>query len=821
MLKASGINRNKIDREVLKPLLPWREKDGMRGSSAACEPSPSPQPSPVKGEGASGARWPLAAIGLALLLLVLSAPVWAQSLDELVRLAREDALPEVRQAAAGALGPLWADSDRSDEALRALALEGASKELRGAAAGALGLRWTRGVTDPERLKELSVEAEFPEVRWAASRRLAELFAKSSPSLADLEQLALEGTSPELRAAAIEALASAWELAAVPSGALAQISADGSTEAQRRAASTALLARLSGSPLHALDTAALAALSRGERVGLAVAAAGSNGALREAAGPDLQAQLADAGWSLDRLRALAGDPAAAPQARAAAGAVLGERLLDAGLPLAELEQIAMGSAPELRAAAGDALVQALVGALGRRELTQAELLESVSSAATPELARARAEAAFVLLRTQLISAQGQAALERIADGGAAVVGGSLVNGAEPAIRAVAADFLVGIYTFFGFIDRFSDPIGDLTIIAADWARAPEWRGAAGRALALAFRAEGRRALETLARLDALLAQMNARATAGERDAAHESLAAFRSLLDAERDSLAATAEVAGDFTVRSKLNDELNRALTASADALSRQRLLTVRAETGNVQRILSAVERAVSAAPEVDRAFLEATAVEGTTPELRAAAADALGARLLRDARDSDALARLAAQGATPELRSAVVPALARLWGEAVNAETLYRTALEAEADALRAAAARAFVERAGFAAHAFETVLAFVEGAPVTLGTLALDGACAELRRAAAQAWIDGLADGLATDALVALAASDPTPELRAAAAGAAQARLIEAGASEAELFELILTHTLAFGPREGASPELSAALAGALAHRFSISRA
>lgn len=754
-----------------------------------------------------------------MILCVFGATTFAKSFDELLRLAVEDTLPEVREAAALALIQIWVDSKQTDEDLRQLALASASSETRHAAARALGLRLVRAAKDQNEVLMLMDLGEFSEVQTVAAERLSQLLLEETMiTLDELIRTVSIPNNSRLRGAAVPALSAAWRNAPISIEALLANTLAGETVEFRAAAARALILKLQNSFVYVLGETALFDLSSDSLATLDGAVAGANSKLRNAAAALLQERLKESDPGLDDLRLLAGDVEVFPALRAAAAAALAEKLLGANLTLAELEAIATGPTPELRSSAAAALLQAIVAALGRLELTLAALTQSVATAASVELAKIRADAVFVLLRASLVALETQSDLEAIANGQTIVIRGITLDGSLAAYRLVASEFLTGIYTFFGFIDRFENPLEQLTAIAEDESLTPAFRAAAGRALTLVFRAEPNRNLQTLSELAQLLDEVNRLATQNDIEGALQTLVRFRTQLDAERDSIILTAEVAGDFTVRRQLNDEVNRAIAGAEQSLKSARLITFRSELSAIRRVFQAIERSVAAAPNVGEAALKQIAATGATQELRQAAGQALSVRLLRDESNFDVLLTLAGDGASAAARQAAIPALAQMWAENAGLDQLYQQALTGASAAIRLAAARALVESSVLTGFSTEQLLEFVGGQAVAVAPLLIAATNVELQLAAATAlaklWADS--DSPSLDELIELATGETTTALQIAAANALSQRLITAQLGEGELFNLISDHTLVFASSLKSSQALSDALARALADHF-----
>ncbi len=793
---------------------------------------------------------PIAAL---VILAVIAISPWsfAKSLDYLLQLAGKDALPEVREAAALALTPALVISNMGNEELRRLALQGASAELRSAAARALGTRLAQAAVDLDQLETLAASGEFPEVRAAASELLRQRLQQSGLSVEALARMAITGSSSELRMAAIPALTTALANSAYSNEELLAAASSGATVEYRLAAAQGLVLRLQNSRLFTLEQQALLEIVSGNIVRLSERVQGVNVQIRTAAAALFEEQLQQADWSLDQLQQLTEDAQVTPELRAAAGAVLSDELLNANLPLDDLQKLATGETPELRRAAIPALVQALVAAVGRRTISINTLVDSVAHAASEELAEAEAEAVFVLLRRTLVAPQAQSQVEAIANGQAVLINGLMIDGSLKAFRVAAGNFLVGIYTFFGFLDRLTDPLGELTAIAENTAFTEEFRAAAAQALVPVYLAQRGRATQDLATLNALLDQIWQAARQGQTGQALETLARFKALLSAERDLLIVTAEVGGEFTARQLLNDEVNRDIAQLERALQDGSIFTVNTSISDIRRAFDTIERGISRAPDVTTETLEQIASQGATPELRQAASQAWADRLWRDPPDVSILMQLASEGASAELRQAAVPALtASLISSGANFERLYSMALDGVTAEVRLASAQAIMQSSAMGNLPLETLQALANGQSIEIGSLVVDGsrielrqaftpalqeafiahnesderletwathgATPELRQAAAEVLAERFAqpEGPSIDHLMELAISGTSEELRAGVARALTSRLIASDLTESDLFALIAVHTLLLSPNT--STALSHALALALADRF-----
>jgi len=790
-----------------------------------------------------------------LLFIALGATAGAAPLSRLLQLAGQDALPEVRQAAALAITPaLAASATWSDADLEQLARQGASAELRSAAARALGQRLTEQADSLAELERLAGSGRFPEVRATAAQALEESLMQSDISLDKLIRLAQQGGSPELRRAAVPALARGLaDSAAHTTAELLQEASSSDSAAYRLAAAQALVARLSDSALHTLSQAELLAISGGQTVSLPQQVKGTNHQLRAAAAWRFQAELSQAGWSLEALEALAADVSAAPELRQAAGAVLSQRLLEANLPLAELERLALDATPQLRAATQKALVQALVGAVGRRALSLQMLAASVAKAPSEELAEAEAQALFVLLHAALVTPEAQVGIESIANGESVEIEGLQLDGSLLALRQAAGEFLTGIYSFFGFGGRLSNPLAQLSAIAGNPRLSKEFRAAAGRALAQVYSAERGRALQDLSQLRAWLEQLGQGLAQGQPDQALNILGGFKNLLSAERSLLQVSAEVGGQLSAGQLLAESIPKGVARLEQAIKQGSLLVARSSIAQIERDFQALQGGIEQAPDLSLAKLEEIAAQGATAELRSAAGEALSGRLLRDPPGLSSLEQLALSGASSELRQAAVPALSLALSTAqTDIDRLYRQALQGSTAELRSAAAQALLRSAALSGLSLTQLQALSDGAQVQIGQLAIDGSNIWLRQAFAgalgQLWLSGAApdeklqqwaaqgdtpqlrqaaaqalalrfarpEGPSRDSLLALAVSGASHELRRAAAQALSRRLIASKLDESDLFMLVSEHTRLFGQIPQSSPELSWALAQALADRL-----
>lgn len=793
---------------------------------------------------------PIAAL---VILAVIAISPWsfAKSLDYLLQLAGNDALPEVREAASLALTPALVASNMGNEELRQLALQGASSELRSAAARALGTRLAQAAVDLDQLEALAASGEFFEVRAAASELLGQRLQQSGLSVEALARMAITGSSSELRMAAIPALTPALANSAYLNEELLAAASSGATVEYRLAAAQALVLRLQSSVMFSLDPEALLEMVSGSIVSLPQRMQGGNPQMRVAAAALFEEQLRQADWNLEQLQQLTEDAQVTPELRAAVGAVLSDELLNANLPLEDLQKLATGETPELRRAAIPALIQALVAAVGQRAMSLNTLVDSVARTSSEELAEAEAEAVFVLLRSTLVAPQAQSQVEAIANGQAVRINGLMIDGSLKAFRVAAGNFLAGIYTFFGFLDRLSDPLGELTAIAQNTAFTEEFRAAAARALVPVYLAQRGRATHDLATLNALLDQILQAARQGQIGQALETLARFKALLNAERDLLIVTAEVGGEFTARQLLNDEVNRDVAQLERALQDGSILTLISSINDIHRAFDTIARGITRAPDVATETLEQIASQGATPELRQAASQALADRLWRDPPDVSILMQFASEGASAELRQAAVPALtASLISSGAHLERLYSMALDGVTAEVRLAAAQAIMQSSAMGNLPLETLQALANGQNVEMGSLNVDGSLTELRQAFAhvlqtefiahnesdetletwtthgatpelrQAAAEVLAErfaqpgGPSIDRLIELSISGTSEELRAGVAKALSRRLIESDLTESDLFQLIAVHTLLLSPNT--STALSHALALVLADRF-----
>jgi hypothetical protein len=778
------------------------------------------------------------------LVLLTSVTGIARSIDELVRLASFEAFPEIRQAAAIALVPDWVVSQESDENLRELAETGLSAELRSAAAQALGIRLAEAALDEESLITLILSADFVEILEAAAAGLEARLLVGDFSIDELTQFAVDSRSELIRKAAVTALASGYSNSQLSDRALNDIVSGGATAEVRLAAAQALASRIT------LNTESLLELVDGGIISLEQTLAGSNPELRMAAQPLYAQSLANADLEVELLIEMAGDTTATSELRSAAGEVLAEKLLQLNLPLDQLEVLSTGATSELRNAAHTALVIATVGGVGSRLFSLSELAGLVAEAESVELAEARAEAVLVLLRGGLSSLDGQDDLELIANGGTAVVNGVIVNGGERAFRIAASDFLVGIYTFFGFIDRFADPLTDLTAIAENPELTVEWRSAAGVALSQVYRADSVGATFTLNQLENFLDELLLALGNGNLEIAGLALDFFTAQLEIGRDSIVQTAEVAGDFTVRQRL-DDIDRSVASISQDLEDNRPFAISSTVTSIQNDITAILRSVEDAPNVMTTELWMISVEGATSEIRSAAGNALSFRFERDLPDLESLLEIARVGVSPELREAVIPALTNvLVASEFSQEELIALSEDDFSQEVRLAAARALFSpiesedyspdewavfinsgelaigslnlngsnpelRAGFG-DSLTTQLLELPSTTDSLVELSTEGTTAEIRIAAASALSTLYAqlDGPMIDELIELAGFDDSPDIQRAAGIALESRLIEEEQSEGAIVALIAQNSIEIRP--GAASALGDGLAEALAHRF-----
>lgn len=756
---------------------------------------------------------------IAVAALVLSPTSFAKSVDELLRLAREDSLPEIRKAASLALTELWISDDQTNEQLEQIASEDVSLEVRSAAARTLGVRLAEAAPDQDVLLNLILTESFPEVQEEAANILSQrLLVDENQSLGSLTELASTSDNPRLQNAITPALARLLTDSPLSLEILASQINNGESLALQSASAQALIERLENSPIYTLEDDALFALVEGLDAQASGTIAGENAALQNAFGQLLQGIYEQSDLNLDQLIQLAGNPSEAEDVRKASAAVLSEKLLNANLPLDELEALARGRTPEIRNAVEAALTQAIVAALGRLELRLNELAASVADAGTPELAKARAEGVFVLLRTTLIRLEVQADLEALANGDTIEVNGITLDGSLEAYRLAASEFLTGIYSFFGLIDRFENPLNDLTVIAEDTSLAPEFRLAAANTLLVIYQAEQDRSLQTIENLFELLDQFDGNLSAGEIESATDSLTSFKALLDEERDTLILTSEAGGDFTTRQTLNNDVNRSITTIERALQNAQLLTIRSELALVRRNLRSVEQSINEAPSITDEQLIEMIEEGATLEIQQAASQALSQRWTRHplaletlidfATDSVELIRQAAVAALTDVLQTEMPSL----------DQLYQQALDGESFELRLAHAQALLPQlSDFDLEQAETL---ARGGSVDLTPFVIEGNSVQIQEAAAQSLIRVFSDesAFSIDDLLNLSVDGDNVLLQHSAASVLSQRWIDSDLSEGDLFVIASDRTLLFGPRPGSSEALSHALARALAHRLLI---
>jgi hypothetical protein len=750
-------------------------------------------------------------------VLLFTASAFGQSFDELMRLASEDSFPEVREAAALALTEIWTSSDDTDETLRQIAANDASPEIRQAAARALGNRLSASANQSE-LINLIRNGVFVEVQQAAADALSQLLlADVSLTLDALLDLAINAPTELEQQSVIPVLTNALTDSSQPTPSLLSLAQTGNTDALRTATAQALLNRVTNGNLYAITEDQLFEIAAHLSTSIPGSISDTNLELQQATADVFQSTLNTA--SLETLIDLAGNVTLSQALRQVAANVLSDVLLNANLPLEDLETFAQATSPELRKASVNALIQAYVIALGRLEISLAELAESVAQANRLELATARAEAAFVLLRTTFVRLEFQAELEQLANGGTIMVNGLELNGGLKAWRIAASNFLTGIYSFFGLIDRFENPLDALTAIASDTSLTPEFQQAAGNTLFVIYQAERQRSLNTLETLRLLLDDLDGLITVDTTPQALETLAQFRLLLESERDVMAFTAEAAGDFTTRSELNAEANRTITTIQQSLEDGRLFTVRSDLTTLRRLLQSVERSIAEAPEVSTEFLIETAGQAATVALQNAAGQALAPRLQRDVDDLAALLDIAEHGESEALQLAAVPALTAIWMSMSNAdEVLYSLTLHGTTSASRLAASQVFAQSNLILSLSNNDLMSLATGDAIELSALTVNANDVQIQAAAGNALVSVFADAgrFNQEDLIALSLDQATHTLTHSAADALAQRFIESTISENELFELIALHTQAFGQTAASSDALSYALAVALAHRF-----
>lgn len=754
---------------------------------------------------------------LACCVLVLSLNGFSQSIDELLRLAREDSLPEVRQAASLALTELWVDSDQTNEQLEQMALEDFSSEVRSAAARALGVRLAEAAEDLDGLLNLILTEGFLEVQNQTAITLSQhLLEDETQTLDSLLELASSSDDDRVQNAIVPALVSQLLNGPFSLEALSEQISSGETVALRSASAQALVSRLRDTSLYDLSDESLFELVDGVDVLINGAVFGENDALRNAFGQLYQAQLEQSSLRLNGIIRLADDPDEAVDVRRAAGAVLSQRFLNAGLSLEQLEDLARGSTSELRGAVNDALIQAIVGALGRLEIQLNALAASVADSETAELARARAEGVFVLLRTTLIRLEAQADLETLANGGTITVNGLTLDGSIEAYRLAASDFLTGIYSFFGLIDRFENPLADLTGIAEDASLTSEFRTAAANTLVVIYQAEQVRSQQTVQTLFELLDAFDQNLSAGELDLAVESLDQFTSLLDEERDTIILTSEAGGDFTTRQILNSDVNRSITTIEQAIQNASLLTIRSELALMRRSLRAVESNIEQAPNISDDQLLQIIRNGATPEIQQAASQALSQRWGRHPLALDSLISFATDQNDLIRQATVVSLTAVLVSENTPLDQLYEQALGGETVELRLANALALLSQ--FEDFELNQTQALARGGSVELDPFLLGASTTQVQQAAGQSLMSVFVDetNFSIDDLIGVSADSKNLLLQQSAASVLAQRWIDSELSEGDLFVIASERTLLFGARPGSSEALSQALSVALANRL-----
>ena len=547
-----------------------------------------------------------------------------------------------------------------------------------------------------------------------------------------------------------------------------------------------------------------------------------------------------------------DPTNSVQLRQAAASVLGRRLLRARRSLEALTELAgQGATPEVQQAAVNALEQALVFAVGRGDLSLQALVDSLSSSDSDALNQARANAAFTLLRPNLIFVTDQPLLEALIRGQTATIGGVAVNGQNRFLRQATTDFLAGLFLQFGAVNRFEDPLSDLLAVAGDPLTEEGFRQAAGVALVKFLSSQRQKALDAIKQITRLLDRIVIQGRRGQSEDALALLEQVRQGIDANSALINTTAEAAGELGAAQRIRS-IKDELAQFPEAIRQRNNSQLRDINTFVSGQFSQIQVSLAGAPDTDDETLIALAGEGATAELRQAAAMVLSGRMVaalaQGETDLDALLALAQTGGSRELQGAAEDALTRaLQGSDLADEDLLALALEGQTVALQAAGARAWVARQD---QGIDQITALANGAGLLLGQLVIQADSFEFQQALAQLlqarWeqegvsVDLLLEtiensgneavrqtaavllarrfeeeGKTQQELIELSAFAPNEFVRQAASDALVQRLIFQQLSEPVLFNLVSQFTLA-GVNPSSSQELVQALIAALADRF-----
>lgn len=711
----------------------------------------------------------------------------AFTIERLTRLAANDILPEIRAAAALGLATLWVTSEITTRELEDIAQTGVTAELRQAAATAFAARTVNDALSLEQLQSLTVDSPFEPLRKLASQRLSERFVEANLPLETLEQIAQAEETAELRQAVITALSQAWLASSVADEALIALANEGATPELRQAASLALLARLK-TELAAFDHDTLVTLILGTGVSVSRQAGGQNAQLRQAAARPLLSDFIDDGFALQEVEAIAANPENSLELRQAAGAALRRRLPRERRSLAALQTLAAeGATPEVQNAAVTALVQALVTAVGKGELTVQALVDSISEADSDALNEARANAVVTLLRPNLIFLTDQPFLEAVMRGETVEIGGVSVAGSSAFLRDAASEFLGGLFLQFGAVNRFDDPLNELLDMASDKTLQPEFRRAAGTALLKFLASQRDKALAVVRQIKRDLDRIVIQGRRGQTAAALVTFERVRQTIDEHTTLINITAEAAGDLGVPQRLR-AVKDALAEFPAAIRTQDTRDLRDINMAVSGEFSQIEVSLAGAPDTSDEALVMLATEGATPEVRQAAATVLSRRLeaaFSAAETSlDALLDLAINGATSELQTAATAALTQALSASPRSDDeLLETTLEATTAALQLAAAQAWIARQD---RDVEQLTSLANGQGTNSGEFTLQTQSGQLIAALAQVLQDRWKqDNVDSVFLLDQASNGETPALQRAASELLVQRFLDEGIPEAELFD------------------------------------